>query len=191
MTASWVVALLLNNPNVLKKVQDEIDMHVGRDRQVQESDLEKFIYLQAVIKEALRLNPLVTPPHVTLEDCVVNGYHVPAGSSIIVNRYMLQQDETVWSNPDEFEPERFLNAHKELDYKGKNVEYLPLGAGRRACPAIFLSIQMILLTLASLLHSFDITAENISEISMREALQDLGNNPFNVRLSPRLPSHLY
>ena len=54
---SWALALLLNNKNILKKAQDELDLHVGRERQVEESDLKNLVYLQAIVKEALRLYP--------------------------------------------------------------------------------------------------------------------------------------
>ncbi|KAK3025220.1 hypothetical protein RJ639_044568 [Escallonia herrerae] len=57
VTLTWALALLLNNNHVLKKAQAELDIHVGRKRQVQESDLKNIVYLQAIIKETLRLHP--------------------------------------------------------------------------------------------------------------------------------------
>lgn len=60
----WVLALLLNNPQEMKKVMEELEEQVGRERNVQESDIKNLTYLQAVVKETLRLYapaPLIFP----------------------------------------------------------------------------------------------------------------------------------
>ncbi|KAI8549784.1 hypothetical protein RHMOL_Rhmol06G0052300 [Rhododendron molle] len=53
----WALSLLMNNRHVLKKAQEELELHVGKERQVEVSDINKLFYLQAVIKETLRLYP--------------------------------------------------------------------------------------------------------------------------------------
>ena len=75
-TLTWTLALLLNNKQTLKKAQDELDLHVGRERQVEESDMKNLVYLQAIVKESLRLYPpaQLLPPRETTEDCNVGGY---------------------------------------------------------------------------------------------------------------------
>ena len=75
-TLTWTLALLLNNKHILKKAQDELDLHVGRERQVEESDMKNLVYLQAIVKESLRLYPptLLLPPRETTEDCNIGGY---------------------------------------------------------------------------------------------------------------------
>ncbi|KAG6766897.1 hypothetical protein POTOM_028074 [Populus tomentosa] len=78
VTLTWALSLLLNNPQVLKKAKDELDIHVGKDRLVDESDINNLIYLQAIIKETLRLYP--ASPLIALrsakEDCTLSvGYH--------------------------------------------------------------------------------------------------------------------
>lgn len=57
VTMTWALSLLLNNGDALKKVQDELDEHVGKERLVNELDINKLVYLQAVVKETLRLYP--------------------------------------------------------------------------------------------------------------------------------------
>jgi len=57
VTLTWTLSLLLNNHDVLKKAQDELDIHIGRERQVKESDMKNLVYLQAIIKETFRLYP--------------------------------------------------------------------------------------------------------------------------------------
>ncbi|KAF9611632.1 hypothetical protein IFM89_034103 [Coptis chinensis] len=77
VTLTLTLALLLNNRHILKKVQEEIDEHIGKDRQVDESDIDKLEYLQAIVKETLRLYSAAALPaqHEAIEDCTVAGFH--------------------------------------------------------------------------------------------------------------------
>ncbi|PWA60750.1 cytochrome P450-like protein [Artemisia annua] len=103
VTLVWALSLLLNNPKALKTVQEEIDEHVGRDRLVEESDMKNLFYLEAVIKETLRLYPAgpLALPHESMEDCVVSGYNVPKGTRLLVNLWKLQRDPNIWPDPDD------------------------------------------------------------------------------------------
>ena len=73
VTLTWAIALLLNNPEVLKKARDEIDIQVGTERPVNESDMRNLVYLQAIIKETMRLYPAgpLLLPHESIEECIV------------------------------------------------------------------------------------------------------------------------
>ncbi|OIT38992.1 cytochrome p450 82c4 [Nicotiana attenuata] len=101
----WVMALLINNKLEMKKAQEEIDTIVGKDRWVEESDIKNLVYLQAIVKEALRLYPPapLSVPHESVEDCVVNGYHIPKGTVLLSNVLKLQRDPKIWSDPDKFD----------------------------------------------------------------------------------------
>uniref|UniRef100_A0A5B7BTW9 Cytochrome P450 CYP82D47-like n=1 Tax=Davidia involucrata TaxID=16924 RepID=A0A5B7BTW9_DAVIN len=87
VTLTWALSLLLNNRHVLRKAQDELDIHVGRERQLEESDLKKLIYIQAILKETLRLYPAgpLSVPHESMEKCTVGGYKIPKGTRLLVN----------------------------------------------------------------------------------------------------------
>ena len=82
ITLTWAIALLLNNRHVFKIAQDELDVQVGKERIVNESDLSKLVYLQAIVKETLRLYPIhrLSTPRVFSENCIIGGYHVPKGT---------------------------------------------------------------------------------------------------------------
>ncbi|MED6210073.1 hypothetical protein PIB30_060624, partial [Stylosanthes scabra] len=58
-TIEWALAELINNPNVMKKAREEIDSITANKRLIQESDLANLPYLQAIVKETLRLHPVV------------------------------------------------------------------------------------------------------------------------------------
>ena len=119
----------------LKKAQGELEHHVGMHRQVEESDMNDLVYLQAIIKETLRLYPAgpLLGPREVLEDCNVARYNVKAGTRLIVNVWMIQKDARVWPNPSSFQPERFLTTHVNVDFRGQNFELIPFGSGRRSC----------------------------------------------------------
>ncbi|WCJ35334.1 Cytochrome P450 82A3 [Euphorbia peplus] len=194
VSATWALALMLNHPSTLRKVQEELDIHVGKERLVNESDIEKLVYLQAVAKESLRLYPAATlAAREFTEDCTIGGYHVPAGTRLLVNIHKIHRDPRVWSNPTEFEPERFLNEHKEIDVKGQDYELIPFGAGRRACPGMSFGMLMNRLLLATFLQAFEISTPSNGPVDM-SSIAGLSNNkamPIKVMLKPRLPSYLY
>ncbi|KAJ9166152.1 hypothetical protein P3X46_020938 [Hevea brasiliensis] len=195
ITMTWALSLLLNNPDVLKRAQNELDVHVGRERQVKESDTQNLIYLQAIIKETFRLYPAapLLVPHESMEECVVDGYHIPPETRLIVNASKIQKDPSVWLDPEKFQPERFLTTNKDVDFKGQNFELIPFGSGRRICPGISFALQILNLTLATLLHAFEIETSSDSPIDMSESagLTNAKVTPVEVVLTPRLPANLY
>ncbi|KAK2665208.1 hypothetical protein Ddye_003782 [Dipteronia dyeriana] len=142
VTLTWAVSLLLNNRHVLKKAQEELNVHVGKHRQVEESDLKNLVYLQAIVNETLRLYPAVqlSAPRESMEDCTIARFHIPAGTRLIVNLWKLHRDPSIWVNPSEFIPERFINEHANLDVRGLHFECLPFGSDRWKCPGISLAL---------------------------------------------------
>ncbi|KAL9248452.1 Flavonoid-6-hydroxylase-like protein [Drosera capensis] len=195
VTLTWALSLLVNNPQVLKKAQDELDEHVERDRQVNDSDTKHLVYLQAIIKETMRLYPAgpILAPRESVTDCIVAGYHVPARTRLMINLWKLQNDPKVWPNPSEFQPERFLTSHQNVDVWGQNFELLPFGSGKRMCIGINFSLQIMALILGSLLHSFHISLPSGKPIDMSESsgLSNIKATPLEVWVSPRLPPHVY
>ncbi|KAE9586775.1 putative cytochrome P450 [Lupinus albus] len=194
-TMTWALSLLINNQEALKKVVHELDTHVGKDRLVVESDLKSLVYLQAIIKETLRLYPAapLNLPHESMEDCTIGGYHVPAGTRLFTNIYKLQRDPFVYNDPLEFRPERFLTTHKDKDLRGQHFELIPFSAGRRVCPGISFALQIMQLTLANLLHGFDIVTSDGEQVNMHEisGLTNIKASPLHVILTSRLTPQVY
>lgn len=179
---------------MLKKVQDEIDAQVGKERVVTESDISQLVYLQAIVKEILRLYPPATLlAREFSEDCVISGYHVPKGTRLITNLWKMHIDPRTWSDPLAFKPERFLTAQKDVDFKGKNFEYIPFGTGRRVCPGTSLGLQVVHLALASFLHMYDIATPSNAPIDMttNTGITSAKATPLEVLITPRMPSKLY
>ncbi|XP_076881095.1 cytochrome P450 76C1-like [Bidens hawaiensis] len=164
----WVIAEILNNPGVMKKVQDELTEVIGTTNIVEESHLPKLTYLDAVIKETFRLHPPL--PFLIQrcpdEPCVVGGYTIPKGTVVYINVWAIQRDPENWVNPLQFKPERFLKS--KWDYNGNNYKFLPFGTGRRICPGLPLGEKMLVYMLASLLHSFDWSLPKVEEFELSD-----------------------
>ncbi|KAJ4706762.1 Cytochrome P450 [Melia azedarach] len=194
VTMTWVLSLLLNHRDVLKKAQNELDIQIGRERLVNESDLKNLVYLQAILKEAMRLYPAapLSLVHESMEDCNLNGYHVPAGTRLFVNIWKLQRDSRIWPEPSKFQPERFLTTHKDIDVRGQNFELIPFSSGRRMCPGMSFALQVTQITLASLLQSFNFSSVP-DEVDMGEGISMTlaKTTPLHVLLTPRLAPSLY
>lgn len=153
----WAMSELLRNPPVLKKLQDELECVVGIDRMVDESDLPCLVYLQAVVKETLRLHPPgpLSLPRVCVEDCTVLGYEIPRGTRLLVNLWAIGRSPKSWGEDAEcFRPERFMEVGF-LDAKVQNFEWIPFGAGRRACPGQQLGMLVVEFAVAQLIHCFN------------------------------------
>ncbi|OUZ99478.1 Cytochrome P450 [Macleaya cordata] len=155
ITVEWAMAELLHNPHMMAKARLELHEIIGKDQPVEESDIVRLPYLQAIVKETLRLHPTVPflVPRKAETDVKIHDYVVPKNARVIVNVLAIGRDPTIWTNPTSFNPERFLNS--EIDFRGQDFELIPFGSGRRICPALPLAQRMVHLMLGSLLHSFE------------------------------------
>ncbi|XP_019102328.1 PREDICTED: cytochrome P450 71B8-like isoform X2 [Camelina sativa] len=130
------------------------------DMRITEEDLQKVEYLNLVIKETFILHPSspLLLPRETMSGIEIQGYHIPKNTHIKINTYTIGRDPKVWTNPDEFYPERFSNS--SISYKGQHYEFLPFGAGRRSCPGMNLGITILELGLLNVLYFFDWSLPN-------------------------------
>ncbi|CAL4905585.1 unnamed protein product [Urochloa decumbens] len=155
LTTEWAMAFLLTHPEAMSKVRAELDGNVSTKRLVEESDITNLPYLQCVVKETLRLCPVgpVIPAHEAMEDCTIGGYQVWRGTMVLVNAWLIHRDPKLWEAPEEFRPERFLDAAGVVTTVTAPV--LPFGLGRRRCPGEGLAMRLVSLTLAALVQCFE------------------------------------
>ncbi|KAL4375224.1 hypothetical protein HN51_009121 [Arachis hypogaea] len=195
VTLTWTLCLLLNNPSKLEKAKEELDKEIGKERNVSESDINKLRYLQAIVKETLRLYPPapLASPHEITENCTLGGYDIKKGTWLLINVWKINTDPYFWPNHLDFEPEKFLTTHKEVDVKGQHYELLPFGCGRRICPGISFGLGVIQFILANLLHSFEIVNPSNEPIDMSGTLGlvHAKTTPLMVMVKPRLSSKCY
>nr|QWK52415.1 cytochrome P450 705A24 [Isatis tinctoria] len=171
-TARWAMAEIINHPEILERLREEIDSVVGKDRLVQETDLPKLLYLQAVVKEALRLHPVgPVVPRELQEDCNIRGFNIPKGTSLVINAYAVMRDPDSWEDPNEFKPERFMvssRSRKEEEREEKSLKFLSFGAGRRGCPGLTLGHTFVGTAIGVMVQCFDWEIKG-DKVNMEEA----------------------
>ncbi|KAJ0969287.1 hypothetical protein J5N97_022164 [Dioscorea zingiberensis] len=155
ISLEWGMAELIRNPQVMKKLQNEVRGIAAGKSMLKQDDLSEMYYLKAVIKETLRLHPPAPFlfPRETIESCEIEGYHIPAKTKVLINFWSMGRDPKVWDNAEEFQPERFVDS--PIDFNGLDYEYIPFGTGRRVCPGILFAVSTLHLALANLVNRFD------------------------------------
>jgi len=156
-TIEWAMSELLRHPNVMKRLQEEIDSVVGQSGKVKESDLATMKYLHCVVKETMRLYPggPLMVPHESVEAVTVAGYFIPKKTTVMVNVWAIGRDSNVWGEyASEFKPERFMEEEHINLTDQSDFSMIPFGAGRRGCPGASFAIPSIELALAQLMRNF-------------------------------------
>lgn len=126
----------MKNPDIISKAKDELEQTIFRGKLIQEEDIPRLPYLQAIIKETFRLHPPapLLLPRKTLEEVESWEYKILKGAQVVINAWAIGRDPNAWDDAACFKPERFLNS--DVDYRGAIFELIPFGAGRRICPGL-------------------------------------------------------
>lgn len=139
---AWALRDVLERPPVLARIREEMARVFG-DGPIEASRIDELVYLDAVIKESMRLTPVTTVLQRELRvPMELGGHTVPAGVVVAPSNYLAHRDPTVFEDPESFRPERFL----EPGRKYAPYEYFPFGGGRRRCLGLsFASFEMPIL----------------------------------------------
>ncbi|KAL6086597.1 hypothetical protein STEG23_031625 [Scotinomys teguina] len=153
----WIVAFLLHNPDVKKKIQKEIDQNIGLSRTPTFNDRNHLLMLEATIREVLRIRPVapILIPHKANIDTSIGEFTIPKDTHVLINLWALHHNEEEWDQPDRFMPERFLDPTGS-HLITPSLSYLPFGAGPRTCIGEVLARQVLLLYMAYMLQRFDL-----------------------------------
>ena len=191
-TIEWALAELLANPNKMELLQSELTRVIGNRKCVDISDLPNLPYLSAVVKETMRMHPVVPllVPHKLTHSCELLGYEILVGTQVYVNVWAIGRDPNVWENPLLFSPERFLDS-RLTSVQGVNWNFLPFGSGRRICPGLALATLNVEFILASLLHSFEWKACGEPKLTESFGLIVNMETPLVVKAYPRFPLQMY
>ncbi|WZY93407.1 hypothetical protein YC2023_065736 [Brassica napus] len=166
------MAELINHPEMLKRLREEIESVVGKTKLIQEIDRSNLSYLLAVVKEGLRLHPHspIVVRNAT-EGCKIGGFYIPQNTTMIINTYAVMRDPDSWEEPDEFQPERFMvppsKGNKEMREQ-LDLNYIPFGSGRRGCPGSNLGSIFVGLAIGTMVHCFDWSIDG-EKVNMEEA----------------------
>lgn len=180
---TWVCYLLCKNPEVQKKVHQELDTILGESsRSITQDDLRGLKYLECVIKESLRLMPSVPIFGRTLtEDCQFGKYLVPKGTTALIITTLLHTNKQQFKDPFQFDPDRFISEDASSRHP---YAYIPFSAGPRNCIGQKFAMMEQKVVLSSVLRSFQLElvgndVEPSAELVLRPA------NGVNIKFSYR------
>ncbi|KXG46432.1 Cytochrome P450 [Penicillium griseofulvum] len=160
ISMSAVIYFLMKNPGCLQKLRDEIETAAEQGNlsdPVTFQEGQKLSYLQATIKEALRLHAAVGQilSRVVPEGgAEIAGRHFPQGTVVGVNAWVIHSDESIWGKDvHEFRPERWLVGKEQLAFLDRH--FLGFGAGARTCIGKNISLLEMTKLLPQLVRRFD------------------------------------
>nr|AUX14916.1 cytochrome p450 CYP3A177 [Kryptolebias marmoratus] len=150
---------LATNPEVMKKLQEEIDATFPNKAPVEYAALMEMEYLDCVINESLRLFPIASRLERVAKATVdINGLVIPKNMVVLIPTWPLHRDPELWPEPEKFKPERFSKANKD---KIDPYVYMPFGAGPRNCIGMRFALVMMKLAVVEVLqrYSFSVCKE--------------------------------
>lgn len=157
VTMTWAILYLATNPQVQKKVQQEIETVVGNSRSVSLTDRPNMPYTEATTIEIFRKSSIVVTGvmHTAMTDAKFLGYDIPKDAWIMPNIYAIHHDPEIWDEPYEFRPERFLSADEKTVKRNDNM--LAFSLGTRRCLGENLARDQVWLFVTNILRRFSLT----------------------------------
>ncbi|KAF9524343.1 cytochrome P450 [Crepidotus variabilis] len=151
---------LLERPDVFKQARADLDRVVKKGHLPDFDDEASLPFITAIVKEVLRwrdIVPIAVPRYLENDD-QYKGYRLPAGSIVIPNAWAMLHDESVYPEPFEFKPERFMKDGK-INPETRDPAHACWGFGRRICPGRYVGFAALWVSIASIIHVFDIEKE--------------------------------
>lgn len=144
---TWTLYLLSQSPHWRARVEAEIDTYAHEGPHFADLPL-----VRAVIEETLRLYPPIPMmSRIAREADAVSGVSIPAGTIVTVAPYVLHRHETLWREPNRFDPARFLGEQRAQIARHA---WLPFGAGGRTCIGMGFAMSEMIVVLRHLLRRF-------------------------------------
>ncbi|XP_044261137.1 cytochrome P450 4C1-like [Tribolium madens] len=187
LTMSSILLVLAIFPEVQEKIYEELDSILwNNDNEITLEHINKMVYLEAVIKEVMRVLPTV--PYINrimTEDLHLENCTVPTGSNIIISIKNIHDSPDLWENPQKFNPERFLN--KE-EINRSRCAYMPFGFGPRNCIGFKFAMLSMKVMLATLLKNFTFEPAIYNSIEEIECFYNIVAKPkkgYKVKFTER------
>ncbi|CAF0797527.1 unnamed protein product [Adineta ricciae] len=165
-TLRWAFIYMIENPQILKTVRQEIDDYMGdRNLFIQMEDRQYLPYTTATILEIQRCGNIATlggsTMHRNLQATTLNGYSIPANSYIAANFYACHVDERQFPHADRFDPTRFLSDDLKLVQRPQG--FIPFSIGKKSCPGESLANMELFLFFSNFIRHYDFCVVNQAE----------------------------
>ncbi|KAL8216159.1 hypothetical protein R6Q57_022996 [Mikania cordata] len=183
VTTEWAMYELAKNPNIQDRLYRDIQSVCGSDK-ITEEHLPQLPYITAIFHETLRRHspvPIIPLRHVH-EDTVLGGYHVPRGTELAVNIYGCNMEKTMWENPEEWNPERFMKENEMIDFQ----RTMAFGGGKRVCAGSLQAFLISCIGIGRMVQEFewklkDKTQEDVNTIGLTTQML----RPLRAIIKPR------
>ena len=163
LSLSFAMHLLAEHPSVQAQARAEVDAVLG-SRAATMADVAKLPFIDAVIKEAMRvLPPVYMFGRQALEQVEINGWVVPRGAQVLTPVWAIHRDARWFRDPETFDPQRWLDGSTEQLPK---YAYLPFGGGARVCVGNHFATLEAVLGLATLLQSLEFSPDPSFELDL-------------------------
>jgi cytochrome P450 len=183
LTLLYAVYLLARHPQASSRLRLELDTQIGA-RPISSHDLERLPYLDAVIREALRLYPPAYAFGREVETAFeLGGYTLPAGSQIVVSPYGIHRNPRYFPDPDGFMPERWLGQEARALPR---MAFLPFGGGPRICIGSHFAMMEAALVLATLVQRLDLEVPRSFELELAPVITLRAKDGLPVRVRRRV-----
>lgn len=157
----WAIYCLAKYPDEQRKVYDEAKSILNDKKDVEWEDLSGFKYLQLFIKEVMRYYTTVPILNRTLtKDTELDGVIIPKNSTVDIGIHLLNHHPDVWTDPDNFKPERLMYTDEEID----PFRYVPFSAGPRNCIGQNFAMNEMKVMIAKLVNRFSITLDEKHQV---------------------------
>jgi len=174
-TASTLTSLsycLTKNPEAMEKLVDEVDAVVeASEGKIDQESIREMPYLEACIKETLRLlPPIFRTDRTCVKDWQEDGLFIPKGMNILIPTFAIHHDPSIWTEPECFRPERFF---KEEESSIQACSWLPFGGGPRQCIGERFAMVEMKIAMTKLLSKFRLEANEKTRMELRKGDQAL------------------
>ncbi|XP_046558209.1 cytochrome P450 2J6-like [Haliotis rubra] len=185
-TIRWTMVYLLNNPEIQERCFREIQEHIGQSRRPSMKDKINLPYMEATIMEVLRRADIAPTalPHTVPHDVQFRGFTFPKGVQVIAMLDSVLQDPDVWGDPDNFRPDRFLDASGKIV---KKDEFIPFSLGRRVCLGEAMARMELFLFLTTMIQRFKFIPVD-GQMPSLDGIMGITHSPrpFGMKAIPRV-----
>lgn len=167
---AWSMFFLVFKPDVQAKLRKVIlDKMENRTNFLTPKELKAIPYLKATILEIIRLGNIVPmpAPRSTTRDVQIGDYIIPKGAVLFYNLYPMYQDKSIWDDPKEFKPERFINESGTIDQtRSERILNSVFGLGPRICFGETAAIDSLFMFLTAVIVNFKLDTVPGQELSV-------------------------
>ncbi|MCH2252370.1 MAG: cytochrome P450 [Vicinamibacterales bacterium] len=181
----WTWYLLSQHEAVRQRLHTEVDT-VLSGRTPTAADLPRLGYVERVVKESMRLYPPAwVISRCAIEDDIIGGYRIPAGSIVLVSPYVTHRHPRFWANPEGFDPSCFETA-READRPP--FTYFPFGGGPRQCIGNSFAMMELVLVVTTIAQRCELDRLPGEGVGTSPSITLRAATPITMRVSPRGPA---